>query len=165
MVNKRGQAALEFLTTYGWAFLVILVMIGALAYFGVLDPSRFLPDRCTLEQGFGCGRFILRASTTPDDINFEFTNNLGKTIFVSGFQYQVPGSTVTTYAACSGASTVPAGTIAPGQTINVVCHTVDGVFTAGAKGKVLLQWTYNEGSSADPTYAKTASGDIYSKAN
>ena len=39
---RRGQAALEFLTTYGWAFLVILVMIGALAYFGVLDPERFV---------------------------------------------------------------------------------------------------------------------------
>ena len=43
---KRGQAALEFLSTYGFAFLIILVMIGALAYFGVLDPTRFLPNRC-----------------------------------------------------------------------------------------------------------------------
>lgn len=37
----KGQAALEFLTTYGWAFLVILVMIGALTYFGVLAPAKF----------------------------------------------------------------------------------------------------------------------------
>jgi len=41
VVFRRGQAALEFLTTYGWAFLIILVMIGGLAYFGVLDPSSF----------------------------------------------------------------------------------------------------------------------------
>jgi len=46
---KKGQAALEFLATYGWAFLVILVMIGALAYFGVLDPSKYIAERC----GFG----------------------------------------------------------------------------------------------------------------
>ncbi len=46
---KKGQAALEFLATYGWAFLVILVMIGALAYFGVLDPSRYISESC----GFG----------------------------------------------------------------------------------------------------------------
>ena len=37
---RKAQAALEFLTTYGWAFIVILIMIGALAYFGVLNPSR-----------------------------------------------------------------------------------------------------------------------------
>ena len=40
MGQKKGEsAALEFLTTYGWAFLVILVMIGALAYFGILNPG------------------------------------------------------------------------------------------------------------------------------
>ena len=33
--NNRAQAALEFLMTYGWAILVVLVSIGALAYFGV----------------------------------------------------------------------------------------------------------------------------------
>ena len=34
-MHKKSQAALEFLTTYAWAFLVIIIMIGALAYFGV----------------------------------------------------------------------------------------------------------------------------------
>lgn len=41
-MNKKGQAALEFLTTYGWAFLVILVMIGGLSYFGVLDVNTLI---------------------------------------------------------------------------------------------------------------------------
>ena len=44
---RKGQAALEFLTTYGWAFLVILVMIGGLSYFGVFDFKSKLPDSCT----------------------------------------------------------------------------------------------------------------------
>ncbi|MFT7615691.1 MAG: hypothetical protein ACI8Y7_000513 [Candidatus Woesearchaeota archaeon] len=52
--NKKGQSALEFLATYGWAFLVILIMIGALAYFGVLDPSQFLPEKCVFGTGIGC---------------------------------------------------------------------------------------------------------------
>ena len=56
--SQRGQAALEFLTTYGWAFLVILVVIGALAYFGVLDPSKFVPERCTMQQEFTCKDYI-----------------------------------------------------------------------------------------------------------
>ena len=47
MFRKKGQAAMEFLMTYGWAILVVLVAIGALAYFGVLSPDRFLPERCT----------------------------------------------------------------------------------------------------------------------
>jgi hypothetical protein len=52
--KKRAQAAMEFLMTYGWAILVVLAAIGALAYFGVLSPDRFLPEKCTLPSGFAC---------------------------------------------------------------------------------------------------------------
>jgi len=43
---KRAQAAMEFLMTYGWAILVVLAAIGALAYFGVLSPGNLLPHKC-----------------------------------------------------------------------------------------------------------------------
>ena len=45
-MKKKAQAAMEFLMTYGWAILVVLVVIGALAYFGVLSPKKLLPDKC-----------------------------------------------------------------------------------------------------------------------
>ena len=54
IINNRSQAALEFLMTYGWAILVVLVAVGALAYFGVLSPDKFLPARCTLQAGIAC---------------------------------------------------------------------------------------------------------------
>lgn len=53
-VKKKGQAAFEFLITYGWAFLLLLVVIGTFVYFGVLDPSRVLPDRCVFDTPFAC---------------------------------------------------------------------------------------------------------------
>jgi hypothetical protein len=61
---RKSQSALEFLTTYGWAFLVILIMIGALAYFGVLNPQRFLPDRCNTSPGFVCEEYQLEDDGT-----------------------------------------------------------------------------------------------------
>ena len=42
-MQKRGQAAMEFLMTYGWAILAAIIVIGVLAYFGVLSPDKFLP--------------------------------------------------------------------------------------------------------------------------
>jgi hypothetical protein len=51
---KKGQAAMEFLMTYGWAILVVLAAIAALAYFGVLSPDRFLPEKCTMPSGIAC---------------------------------------------------------------------------------------------------------------
>ncbi len=65
---KKGQAALEFLMTYGWAFLVILVMIGTLAYFGVLNVSALLPDRCQFStQPVSCknDQFTIRKAGDP----------------------------------------------------------------------------------------------------
>lgn len=46
---KKGQAAMEFLMTYGWAILVVLAAIGALAYFGVLSPDNLLPERTSFQ--------------------------------------------------------------------------------------------------------------------
>ena len=61
--SKKSQAALEFLMTYGWAILVVLVAIGALAYFGVLSPDKFLPSKCTLPAGIACADFKLDSKT------------------------------------------------------------------------------------------------------
>ena len=65
--TKKAQAAMEFLMTYGWAILVVLAAIAALAYFGVLSPDRFLPEQCTLPSGVACLDFTVSGpnSSTP----------------------------------------------------------------------------------------------------
>jgi hypothetical protein len=35
--NRKGQAAMEFLMTYGWAILIVVIAIAALAAFGVFN--------------------------------------------------------------------------------------------------------------------------------
>jgi len=61
---KKGQAAMEFLMTYGWAILVVLAAIGALAYFGVLSPSKHLPESCIFGQGISCVDFTVQSATS-----------------------------------------------------------------------------------------------------
>ena len=78
MVNKKSQAALEFLMTYGWAILVVLVAIGALAYFGVLSPDKFLPAKCTLQAGLAC----LDHKATANSLVLRVQNSLGYDITV-----------------------------------------------------------------------------------
>lgn len=64
-MHKKGQAAMEFLMTYGWAILVVLVAIGALAYFGVLSPEKLLPEKCIISSGSGlyCDDFAASTGT------------------------------------------------------------------------------------------------------
>ena len=77
--SRKSQAAMEFLMTYGWAILVVLVAIGALAYFGVLSPDRFLPAKCQLPAGIACTDFSIKAGATPitGTVNIILRNGLG----------------------------------------------------------------------------------------
>ena len=81
---RKGQAAMEFLMTYGWAILVVLVAIGALAYFGVLSPSRFLPSSCTIAPGVGCSSY--KADTTAGavaNVALTLVNGMGASFTTS----------------------------------------------------------------------------------
>ena len=40
--NKKSQAAMEFLMTYGWAILAAIIAIGVLAYYGVFSPGKYI---------------------------------------------------------------------------------------------------------------------------
>jgi len=74
----KSQAALEFLTTYAWAFVVIMLTIGALYYFGIFDFAKFLPQQCTFPSQFQCIDF----SFTADEVRFKLVNNIGERINV-----------------------------------------------------------------------------------
>jgi len=59
---RKGQSAMEYLMTYGWAILVIIVVIAVLFYIGVLNPRNVTPTTCTFQPGFSCVTFILRTN-------------------------------------------------------------------------------------------------------
>src|SRR3989338_423825 len=87
--SGKGQAALEFLMTYGWAILVVLIVIGALSYFGVLNPTIMLPEKCTLQMGLYCKNHLMQLTTRPSGgenhtVFFEFENGMGKGIIITG---------------------------------------------------------------------------------
>ena len=47
-MHKKSQAAMEFLMTYGWALLIVIIVIAALVFFGLLNPDNLLPDKADL---------------------------------------------------------------------------------------------------------------------
>lgn len=79
---RRGQSAIEFLTTYGWSFMILLVAIGALSYIGVFDLSFFVPESCNFGGGIGCPIFALEKDDTSFAVNVQFSNALGDRIEV-----------------------------------------------------------------------------------
>ena len=78
-MSKKSQAALEFLTTYAWAFIVISIAVGALYSFGILDFGKYLPQKCVFPSQFKCLDFSLDAS----QVRIKLVNNLGENIKVT----------------------------------------------------------------------------------
>lgn len=78
-ILKKSQAAMEFLMTYGWAIMVVLVAIGALAYFGVLKPDKFLGNKCFLAAGLACTDYEVRDIIGPGggEVYIVVKNSLG----------------------------------------------------------------------------------------
>ena len=66
--SKKAQAAMEFLMTYGWAILVVLIAIAALYAMGVFSGSG--ATSCILEAPFGCDVVISSAAAAD---NFAIT--------------------------------------------------------------------------------------------
>jgi len=75
MFNKKAQPAMEFMLTWGWSIIVVLVLVFSLTYFGVLNPFNFLPKKCAFSQGISCRDFNI--DDTNDIVNFVIKNNLG----------------------------------------------------------------------------------------
>jgi len=131
----KSQAALEFLTTYAWAFLVIMITIGTLYYFGIFDFSKFLPQKCVFPSQFECIDFSFDA----DEIRFRLVNNLGEEISVSNIDITDDASN-------------PLACVGPPPP-NVNCGTMDEP----------VPFTWGVGKQCDFTFAGCAGGSYIVK--
>lgn len=61
--NLRAQSAMEYLMTYGWAILIIAIVLGALFSLGVFSSSSFIGTTCIPSAGYFCSSPILHGGT------------------------------------------------------------------------------------------------------
>ncbi len=77
-MKKKSQIAMETLMVYGIAILIVMLAIGALIYFGVLDLGSYLPDKCTIVGAeMSCETFEIGKT---NDLKMEVQNLMGKNI-------------------------------------------------------------------------------------
>ena len=60
---KKAQSAMEYLMTYGWAILIIAVVLGALFSLGVFSGSNILGTACIAGSGYLCQTPVYGHST------------------------------------------------------------------------------------------------------
>ena len=118
----KAQASLEFLMTYGWAILVVLVVIASLAYFGVLNPQQFLPRKCQFRHGIVCQDLKIDWTGTNDaDVYLRLSNGLGSDIKIDSISFTSDNSKII----CANPSTDTLLLQGQEATINFTCTTVN----------------------------------------
>ncbi|MFH1442570.1 MAG: hypothetical protein ABIG96_00900 [Candidatus Micrarchaeota archaeon] len=85
-MKLRGQSALEYLVTYGWAILAIVIIAAVLWYTGVFNPSKFRGgNECGGFGAFTCIDQVVVDSATAgaDSGTMVLGNSLGRSITLS----------------------------------------------------------------------------------
>jgi len=60
--SRKAQSAMEYLMTYGWAILIIVVVLAAIAEMGLFNPSTYAQSICDLPANLFCKSFSLTTS-------------------------------------------------------------------------------------------------------
>ncbi|MEM3753147.1 MAG: hypothetical protein QW778_00920 [Candidatus Micrarchaeaceae archaeon] len=58
MKGFKAQSAMEYLMTYGWAILIIAVVLGALFSLGVFSGSSLIGTACIAQSGYYCQNLV-----------------------------------------------------------------------------------------------------------
>jgi hypothetical protein len=89
---KKGQAALEYLMTYGWAILIILIVGFALYTLGVFSPGQWTGKRVTGISYFEVIDFKL---DFDGNLTLDLGNKYGRAIEINWVEAKIAGTTRT----------------------------------------------------------------------
>ncbi len=126
-------------------------MIGALSYFGVLSPSKLLPDRCNFGSEFGCKDF----SIFGNGINLKVKNDVGVSIVIEN---AIASNENLKCASPTISLMVKSGEI---KDIFYVCDISGYGFPKDEKMKLNLEINYHLAGSSN-FYSKKVLGEVYS---
>jgi len=123
MRTFKAQSAMEYLMTYGWAILIIAVVLGALFSLGVFSGASLLGTTCIASSGYLCTGLVYTHSN--NDLSATIGQNTGATYYGVAIAYAPQGTATTsgipsvTFSAISTVSSLSSNTLLPGQTVSV----------------------------------------------
>lgn len=152
--NKKGQAAMEFLITYGWAIMAAMMVIGALTYFGMSNPATSLPDKCIFSNAFECRDYKLNST----ELNIQLVNIAGQSVHsISGMSPGITAIITNTGVACNIEGN-PA-IIEPEDRMNITCKNIpDSPLDKGEKIRIKLTISYAKNPGG---YTQVSLGEVY----
>jgi hypothetical protein len=136
LLVKKAQTALEYLMTYGWAILIIIIVGAALYALGVFSPGTFTGKRSTGFSGFQINDFKLAQN---GNLTVSYGNRLGKTVLLNSIN--------ATYKSASCSATLNSNIGPNAQYVTTIpCPTFGGL-TSKATYNIALDFNYTDPDS------------------
>ena len=155
-MNSKSQSAVEFITTYSWALVVMAIMISAIAYFGVLKPQRIFPERCIFNLAFGCQTQSIKSDGT---VRLRLKNGVGHLVNV--IQANLADEAGKSFG-CALSEAPTSWRIDEIRELKWTgCDLASVGFSEGEKAKVLINMTYYN-PQIGLLYQKIAQGEFIS---
>ena len=157
---RKGQSAMEYLMTYGWAILVIAIVLAALFELGVFSSANGLPTQCIGQSPYECTSVLLHSGTLSVTVgqasgtawtaaNFLFANSILLTVLTGAS----PGNA---FLSTTANSVQVAGALASGSTYaySSNLNSQEGVATAVGTTISGQMWVQYYTGSGGPYYAE-----------
>jgi uncharacterized protein (UPF0333 family) len=146
-MERKGQAAMEFLMTYGWAILAAIIAIGVLAYFGVFSPGQYATGSAVVTAPFYVSAHNAKASA---GVTLELQNNGGEDYTITSVVVTNAGTNATSLTSTAGSKTA----------IVIPWSANTTAITAGSSFKGDITVSYRKAGS---TVDLTSTGNIAEK--
>ena len=147
-MDKRGQSALEYLMTYGWALVVIVIVIAALVF--LIQPSQVGGNTCSTTSGILITNHQVSGAT--DQITLSLSNQTATSL--TGVDVSVSGTVGGISTTGGGADEIASlGTVAQQEVIDLL-----PVFNAGSTYSLQVAFGYNDRDGFDRTVTATCNG-------
>ncbi len=161
MTLKRGQAALEFLMTYGWAFLVMIAVIAGIVALDPLGAAQTNINTCQLGGPLSCDGDQMLLSESGDTLNLTIENSGRETLTVSFLNVTNSGGSGDV--ASNKANSSGDLTLEPGQVeqiaFSAINTTISGSIVQGDQYTHDLQGAYYN-TRAGSSYERPLDGQV-----
>lgn len=165
MGSKRGQTAIELLVTYGWALVVLAVIIFALFAAGIFNMNSYPQQECIISSGFSCLSFFMESNGMLL-VNMQQTTRSPINITAIGCDQNsmVTGINMLKFSAPSNQIFLPIGA---NFTLSLQCYNNQGTPFSGAvgstfSGAIIINYT-NDFTNAPGTALGSISSKISSQ--
>ncbi len=133
--NRKGQAALDFLMTYGWAIALVVIIAAVLFALGIFDVSNFVGNKASGFSGVAVAGWQLGTGANST-MSLKLSNQVGQRIQLQNISVTV------------GTSSAPVSSGLPlelstGESTGTLLTDSLGTFTSGAgyTAKVVISYT------------------------